>query len=149
MGQNPQGQDGWLQKLWKSVTSQLEDLSYISVTTCSGDTYANIDPTQDNVLQALKDSKVQILARTIYELDADIIKIIPMSQTDGKPTIDQEILKLHKESEQMAVANWNQFVITVMKVIELITSVIPGTKIDLSGLQGAISSSPQPPSGPT
>jgi hypothetical protein len=142
MGQNSENGENWLQKLWKSVTDQLVDLSYISVTTCSGDTFANIDPTKDNVLQTLKDSKVQILARTIYELDADIIKIIPTSGPPGKTTIDKEVLSLHKESEQMAIANWQQFVTTVLKVIELITSLV-GTKVDLSGLRAP------PAPGPT
>lgn len=136
MGQNIENDGGWWENLKRSVTSQLEDLSYISVTTCAGDTYANIDVTKPNVLQTLKDSKVQILARTIYELDADVIKLIPMSETEGKPKIDQEILNLHKESEQIAIANWNQFVTTVLKVMELIANMIPGAKLDLGSLQG-------------
>jgi hypothetical protein len=143
MGQNLEDEGGWWEKLKKSVVDQLDDLSYISITTCAGDTYANIDPTKPNVLQTLKEQKVQILARTIYELDADVIKLIPMSETEGKPTVDQVILDLHKESEQIAVENWKQFISTVLTVMQIIANMVPGAKLDLTSLQGT--TSPQKP----
>lgn len=59
-----------------------------------------------------------------------------MSETEGTPTVNQEILNLHKESEQIAVANWKEFVSTVLKIMELIASMIPGAKLDLGSTQG-------------
>lgn len=134
MNQNTENEGGWWEKLKQSVTSQLEDLSYISVTTCAGDTYANIDVGSPNVLQTLKDQKVKILARTIYELDADVVKLIPMSETEGKPSIDQQVLALHKESEQIAIQNWKDFVMTVLSVMKIIADAIPGAKFDIGSV---------------
>ena len=111
------------------MKDQLLDLSYISITTCSGDTYAKIEPSSPNLLETLKDQKLKIEARTIYELDADIIKILPINNNNGKAEIDQEILKLHKESELLAIDNWNKFVNTVLDVTKTILA-ISGAKID-------------------
>src|SRR6188472_756600 len=85
----PAPNNNWVERFINVLKDQLLDLSYISITTCSGDTYAKIEPSSPNLLDTLKDQKLKIEARTIYELDADIIKILPISNTDGKAVIDQ------------------------------------------------------------
>ena len=133
----------WVERFIDVLKDQLLDLSYISITTCSGDTYAKIEPSSPNLLDTLKDQKLKIEARTIYELDADIIKILPISNKNGKAEIDQEILKLHKESELLAIDNWNKFVNTVLDVTKTILA-ISGAKIDA----GSIITKPLPESSP-
>jgi hypothetical protein len=119
----------WIERFIDVLKDQLLDLSYISITTCSGDTYAKIEPSSPNLLDTLKDQKLKIEARTIYELDADIIKVLPINNNNGKAEIDQEILKLHKESELLAIENWSKFVNTVIDVTKTILA-ISGVKIE-------------------
>jgi hypothetical protein len=123
----------WVQRFIDILRDQLLDLSYISVTTCSGDTYATIEPSSPNLLKTLKDQKLKIEARTIYELDADIIKILPINNNNGKAEIDQEMLKLHKESEQLAIQNWSIFVNTVLDVTKTILA-LTGAKVEIEDL---------------
>jgi len=130
----------WIERFIDILRDQLLDLSYVSVTTCSGDTYARIEPSSPNLLDTLKDQKLKIEARTIYELDADIIKVIPINNTNGKAEIDQEILKLHKESEQLAIENWSTFVNTVLDVTKTILA-MSGAKVETEGI--TISSPPE------
>ena len=141
----PATSKNWVERFINVLKDQLLDLSYISITTCSGDTYAKIEPSSPNLLDTLKDQKLKIEARTIYELDADIIKILPISNKDGKAEINQEILNLHKESETLAIENWNKFVNTVLDVTKTILA-ISGTKIDTGEL---ITKSPPEPSPAT
>ena len=129
----PASDRNWVERFIDVLKDQLLDLSYISVTTCSGDTYAKIEPSSPNLLDTLKDQKLKIEARTIYELDADIIKILPINNNNGKAEIDQEILKLHKESELLAIDNWNKFVNTVLDVTKTILA-ISGVKIDTADI---------------
>jgi hypothetical protein len=119
----------WVERFMDILKDQLLDLSYISITTCSGDTYAKIEPSSPNLLETLKDQKLKIEARTIYELDADIIKVLPINNNNGKAEIDQEMLRLHKESELLAIENWSKFVNTVLDVTKTILA-ISGVKID-------------------
>jgi hypothetical protein len=123
----------WIERFIDILRDQLLDLSYVSVTTCSGDTYARIEPSSPNLLDTLKDQKLKIEARTIYELDADIIKVLPINNDNGKAEIDQEILKLHHESEELAIKNWSNFVLTVLEVTKMIIS-ISGAKLETEGI---------------
>ena len=123
----------WIERFIDILRDQLLDLSYVSVTTCSGDTYAKIEPSSPNLLETLKEQKLKIEARTIYELDADIIKVLPINNNNGKAEIDQEILKLHKESEELAIKNWSNFVLTVLEVTKTIIS-ISGAKVETEGI---------------
>jgi hypothetical protein len=50
----------WIESFVDVLKDQLLDLSYVSVTTCSGDTYAKIEPIQPNYLETLKEQKLKI-----------------------------------------------------------------------------------------
>lgn len=139
MAEDTANKRNWIERFIDILRDQLLDLSYVSITTCSGDTYATIEPSSPNLLVTLKEQNLKIECRTIYELDADIIKVLPTNNNTGKAEINQEILKLHKESEELAIQNWKTFVLTVLEVTKMIIS-ISGAKVETEGITRLYSS---------
>lgn len=111
--------EGWLNTFFGKIGDQLEDLTYVSVITGTGNTYAKIEPGSDNIIDALKAGQVTILARTNIELDGDITVIVPTKDGQGV-TVNQEIMTIHKESTSVAVQNWESFLNMIITLINAI-----------------------------
>jgi hypothetical protein len=111
--------ESWLNNFFGKIGDQLEDLTYVSIITGTGNTYARIDPASDDIIAELEKNQITILARTNIELDGDITVIVPTKDGQGV-TVNQEIMTIHKENTSIAVTNWNNFMNMIIQVIKII-----------------------------
>ena len=112
------------------IGDQLEDLTYVSIITGTGNTYAKIDASADNIVEELEKNQITILARTNIELDGDITIVIPTKDGQGV-SVNQEIMAIHKENTAVAVANWNNFMNMIMQVIKIIAELAGMRNVDV------------------
>ncbi len=126
--------------IWEKFTDtmkrELNDLSYIEIVTAAGDPKSEIDPNNDarDIVAALRSlANVHALARTRIELDGDIGMLLPTS-ADGSLTINNDILNIHKQNVDVAVANWNSFVQNMLKALDILVSIARGTSPNISQL---------------
>ena len=139
MPDEPQGQttpaaepkrESWLNNFFGKIGDQLEDLTYVSIITGAGNTFAKIDPGSNDIVGELEKNQITILARTHIELDGDITVIVPTKDGQGV-TINQEILTIHKENTVTAVTNWNNFMNMIMDVIKIIAQLAGMKNVDI------------------
>jgi hypothetical protein len=86
----------------------IEDVQTMDVITATGDLKAKIDPTrQGSIIDQLisADGELTIRARTTIQLDGDILSILPEKASATGSQIDEQMLKIHKESVDMAMKN--------------------------------------------
>jgi hypothetical protein len=124
------------EKFMDTLKNELSDLSYIEIVTAAGDPKTEIDPNNDarDIVAALRSlEKVRALARTRIELDGDIGMIVP-TKDDGDLTILNDILNIHKQNVDVAVANWNSFVQNMLQALNILVSIARGTSPDISQL---------------
>jgi hypothetical protein len=124
------------EKFMDTLKNELSDLSYIEIVTAAGDPKTEIDPNNDarDIVAALRSlEKVRVLARTRIELDGDIGMIVP-TKDDGGLSILNDILNIHKQNVDVAVANWNSFVQNMLKALDILVSIAKGTSPDISQL---------------
>ena len=118
-----------LDDIFAKITDQLKDLSYVEVITATGSPEVKIDSGKENVLDAI--TALEILARTKIELDGDIVMILPTTKVNGEHKINQEIMKIHKESVDAAVQNWKSFMDTILNAVSLIAELAGLGKTDI------------------
>jgi hypothetical protein len=124
------------EKFMDTLKNELSDLSYIEIVTAAGDPKTEIDPNNDarDIVAALRSlEKVRALARTRIELDGDIGMLVPIKE-DGGVSIDNDILNIHKQNVDVAVANWNSFVQNMLQALNILVSIARGTSPDISQL---------------
>jgi hypothetical protein len=122
--------ESWLNNFFGKIGDQLEDLTYVSIITGTGNTYAKIQPGADNIVEELEKNQITILARTNIELDGDITIIVPTKDGQGV-SVNQEIMTIHKENTAVAVANWNNFMNMIMQVIKIIAELAGMKNVDV------------------
>ena len=86
----------------------IEDVQTMDVITATGNLKAKIDSTkQGSIIDQLTsaDGELTIRARTTIQLDGDILSILPEKASDTGSQIDEQMLKIHKESVDMAMKN--------------------------------------------
>lgn len=86
----------------------IEDVQTMDVITATGNLKAKIDSTkQGSIIDQLTstDGELTIRARTTIQLDGDILSILPEKASDTGSQIDEQMLKIHKESVEMAMKN--------------------------------------------
>lgn len=86
----------------------IEDVQTMDVITATGNLKAKIDSTkQGSIIDQLTsaDGELTIRARTTIQLDGDILSILPEKSSATGPQIDEQMLKIHKESVDMAMKN--------------------------------------------
>jgi hypothetical protein len=124
------------EKFMDTLKNELSDLSYIEIVTAAGDPKTEIDPNNDarDIVAALRSlEKVRALARTRIELDGDIGMIVP-TKNNGDLSILNDILNIHKQNVDVAVANWNSFVQNMLQALNILVSIARGTSPDISQL---------------
>jgi hypothetical protein len=124
------------EKFMDTLKNEFSDLSYIEIVTAAGDPKSEIDPNNDarDIVAALRSlEKVRVLARTRIELDGDIGMLVP-TKDDGSLSINNDVLSIHKENVEVAVANWNSFVQNMLKALDILVSIARGTSPDISQL---------------
>ena len=67
-----------------------------------------------------------IAAKTIIEIDGDIIVKLPVTDTGGGPVeIDERILQVHNENVAMAMENWRTFITTLLNIAKDLKDYMP------------------------
>ena len=128
--EQPKRTENWLNNFFGKIGDQLEDLTYVSIITGTGDTYAKIEASASSIVEELKNNQITILARTNIELDGDIVIVVPTKDGQGV-SVNQEILAIHKENTAIAVANWNNFMNMIMQVIRIIADLAGMKNVDV------------------
>jgi hypothetical protein len=113
---------GFFTKFINTIKREINDLSYVEVVTAAGDPKTDVNPDAEMVILGLKAEDVRILARTRIELDGDIMVLLP-SEKGEELKINKEILAIHKENVDTAVANWNNFMRNMLTALELLMSI--------------------------
>jgi hypothetical protein len=58
-----------------------------------------------------------IVAKTIIEIDGDIIVKLPVVDTEGNAVeLNERILEVHEENVAMAMENWRTFITTLVEI---------------------------------
>ena len=58
-----------------------------------------------------------IAAKTIIEIDGDIIVKLPVMDTEGNAVeLNERILEVHEENVAMAMENWRTFITTLVEI---------------------------------
>ncbi len=58
-----------------------------------------------------------VVAKTIIELDGDIIFQVPVESTAGEDSaLDEKLLELHKANVELALENWRIFMTTLIEI---------------------------------
>jgi hypothetical protein len=86
----------------------IEDVQTMDVITATGNLKVKIDSTkQGSIIDQLTsaDGELTIRARTTVQLDGDILSILPEKASDTGSQVDEQMLKIHKESVDMAMKN--------------------------------------------
>jgi len=115
--------EGFFSKFINTIKKEINDLSYIEVVTAAGDPKTDVNPDAEMVILGLKAEEVKILARTRIELDGDIMVLLPAEKGSDDVKINKEILLIHKENVDTAVANWNNFMKNILTALDLLMSI--------------------------
>lgn len=113
---------GFFTRFINTIKREINDLSYVEVVTAAGDPKTDVNPDAEMVILGLKAEEVRILARTRIELDGDIMVLLPAEKGEDLK-INKEILAIHKENVDTAVANWNNFMHNMLTALDLLMSI--------------------------
>ena len=86
----------------------IEDVQTMDVVSATGNLKVKIDSTkQGSILDQLPsaEGELTIRARTTIQLDGDILSILPEKASNGGSQIDEQMIKIHKETVDMAMKN--------------------------------------------
>jgi hypothetical protein len=104
----------------------IEDVQTMDVVTTTGNLKAKIDSTkQGSIIDQLTsaEGELTIRARTTIQLDGDILSILPEKASDTGSQIDEQMLRIHKETVDMAMKNVsNNLKIFTDGVVQVISS---------------------------
>ncbi len=108
-------------KIGRVLEEMATDLSELSVVTTTGSvTTIEVENLIDGGKKQVFDVKeTGISAKTVIQIDGDIIVKIPVKDSEGnKLEIDERMLKLHEENVQMAMENWRTIISTLVSVVK-------------------------------
>jgi hypothetical protein len=86
----------------------IEDVQTMDIISATGNLKIKIDSTkQGSIIDQLPSAggELTIRARTTIQLDGDILSILPEKASSAGSQIDEQILKIHKETVDMAMKN--------------------------------------------
>jgi hypothetical protein len=112
------------QNFLNTVNAEIQDLRSLEIITASADDLFIEIKNQNNdqstnLLKELEkfknEQKIQILARTHYELDGDIVNFLPIvknsnSSNSSDLKINSEIMNIHNQTVEKAVKNQQDFI---------------------------------------
>ncbi len=112
-----------LVEVFKAVS---EDLGTLTVVTTTGSVEQIEKTSTGDKIYNIKEEG--IAAKTIIEIDGDIIVRIPvMDQAGNALELNERILEIHEENVAMAMENWRTFITTLVEIAgdlkELLSSV--------------------------
>jgi hypothetical protein len=130
----------------KTVNKGIVGARYMEIITALSDNIdAKIDPRYDDLIEAITaktgaelvaidpddqskttkttkkngELKCEILARTFIGIDADVVMLLPKK----RGVIDSELLRLHKANVDVSVQNWQYFLDTMLKGLEIVAGI--------------------------
>ncbi len=86
----------------------IEDVQTMDVVSATGNLKVKIDSTkQGSIIDQLPSAQgeLTIRARTTIQLDGDILSILPEKASNVGSQIDEQMIKIHKETVDMAMKN--------------------------------------------
>ena len=86
----------------------IEDVQTMDVISATGNLKVKIDSTkQGSIIDQLPsaEGELTIRARTTIQLDGDILSILPEKTSNAGSQIDEQMIKIHKETVDMAMKN--------------------------------------------
>ena len=86
----------------------IEDVQTMDVVSATGNLKVKIDSTkQGSIIDQLPsaEGELTIRARTTIQLDGDILSILPEKASNVGSQIDEQMLKIHKDTVDMAMKN--------------------------------------------
>lgn len=118
---------GVVGKIAKVLDDMATDLYELSVVTTTGSvTTIEIEDKKNGGRRQVFDvEETGISAKTVIQIDGDIIVKIPVKDSEGNAVeIDERMLILHEENVQMAMENWRTIVSTLVSVIKDLQDVV-------------------------
>jgi hypothetical protein len=101
-----------LVEVFKAVS---EDLGTLTVVTTTGSVKKIEKASTGAEIYDIKEEG--IAAKTIIEIDGDIIVRLPVVDTEGNAVeINERILEVHEENVAMAMENWRTFITTLVEI---------------------------------
>lgn len=101
-----------LVEVFKEVS---EDLGTLTVVTTTGRVEKIVKTSTGAEIYDIKEEG--IAAKTIIEIDGDIIVKLPVTDTEGNAVeLNERILEVHEENVAMAMENWRTFITTLVEI---------------------------------
>ena len=101
-----------LVEVFKAVS---EDLGTLTVVTTTGSVTTIVKKSTGAEVYDIKEEG--IAAKTIIEIDGDIIVKLPVVDQEGNAVeLNERILEVHEENVAMAMENWRTFITTLVEI---------------------------------
>lgn len=101
-----------LVEVFKAVS---EDLGTLTVVTTTGSVTTTVKRSTGAEVYDIKEEG--IVAKTIIEIDGDIIVKLPVTDQEGNAVeLNERILEIHEENVAMAMENWRIFITTLVDI---------------------------------
>jgi uncharacterized surface anchored protein len=112
---------GVVKKVGKILEDMATDLYELSVVTTTGSVKTiEINEKKDGTKKQVFDiEETGISAKTVIQIDGDIIVKVPVRDSDGNQMeLDERMLQLHEENVKMAMENWKTIISTLVTVVK-------------------------------
>ena len=107
--------DEFGKKLVEVFKNVREDLGTLTVVTTTGSVKTIEKKSTGAEVYDIKEEG--IAAKTIIEIDGDIIVKLPVKDQAGNALeLDERILQIHEENVAMAMENWRTFITTLVEI---------------------------------
>ena len=108
-----------LRNFAKSLADELakvvKDVTTLTVVTVKGVNEEARKQSTGETIYVIRETGV--VAKTIIELDGDIILQVPVKSAGGEDlTLDERLLELHKANVELALENWRTFMTTLIEI---------------------------------
>ena len=109
------GLKSFARSLADEIAKVAKDVTTLTVVTVKGVNEEVKKKSTGETIYVIKETGV--VAKTIIELDGDIIFQVPVESTEGEDsTLDEKLLELHKANVELALENWRAFMTTLIEI---------------------------------
>lgn len=108
-------------KLVAGLHDMAQDIGELSVVTTTGQIITKeVNRANEEGMKTVYDiEETGVSAKTLIQIDGDIIVRVPVKDIDGNPVeIDERMLKLHEENVKIAMENWRTVITTTVSVVK-------------------------------
>lgn len=108
-------------KLVAGLYDMAQDIGELSVVTTTGQIITKeVNRANEEGMKTVYDiEETGVSAKTLIQIDGDIIVRVPVKDIDGNPVeIDERMLKLHEENVKIAMENWRTVITTTVSVVK-------------------------------